>query len=42
MVAYPATPTQGVCVSLNTGGNLGAGTDADAVAVAHQLARGEN
>jgi len=40
MVAYPLTPTQGVSVTLNTGGNFGAGTDADAIAVAYQFAWG--
>jgi hypothetical protein len=40
IVAYPFTPTQGVSVSLNTGGNLGAGTDADAIVAAYQFAWG--
>jgi len=37
MLAYPFTPTQGVSVSVMSGGNAGAGTDADAITVAYQI-----
>jgi hypothetical protein len=40
MLAYPLTTTQGFSVSLATGGNAGAGTDADAITVAYQVAWG--
>ncbi len=40
MVAYPITPTQGLSVSVLTGGNAGAGTDFDAIAVGYQIAWG--
>ncbi len=38
MLAYPITPKQGFSISLLSGGNLGAGTDSDAIAVAYQVA----
>ena len=37
-VAYPLRPTQGISVSLRTGGNFGAGNDFDAIAIAWQVA----
>ena len=40
MLAYPLTPMQGFSVALTTGGNAGAGTDADAITVAYQVAWG--
>ena len=40
MVAYPLTPKQGLSLSIGTGGNAGAGTDADAITVAYQVAWG--
>ena len=40
MVAYPITPRQGVTLSVGSGGNHGAGTDADAISVAYQVAWG--
>jgi hypothetical protein len=38
MVAYPLTPSQGLSVAIATGGISGAGTDADAITVAYQVA----
>jgi len=38
MLAYPITPTQGLSVSVLSGGNAGAGTDFDAIAVGYQVA----
>ena len=40
MVAYPITPTQGVSLSIGSGGNAGAGTDFDAVTLGYQVAWG--
>lgn len=40
MVAYPVTPSQGFSLAIATGGNNGAGTDADAISVAYQVAWG--
>ena len=42
MVAYPVTPSQGFSLAIATGGNRGAGTDADAVSVAYQVAWGKH
>jgi hypothetical protein len=39
-LAYPLTPTQGVSVSIVSGGNAGAGTDFDAIALGYQVAWG--
>ena len=40
MVAYPITPSQGVSLSIGSGGNYGAGTDFDAITVGYQFAWG--
>ncbi len=40
MVAYPITPTQGVSLSIGSGGNAGAGTDFDAITLGYQVAWG--
>jgi hypothetical protein len=40
MVAYPITSAQGVSVTIATGGNQGAGTDADGITVAYQFSWG--
>lgn len=37
-LAYPLSASQGISVSLRTGGNFGAGSDFDAIAVAWQVA----
>ena len=38
MVAFPITPTQGVSLSIGSGGNAGAGTDFDAITLGYQVA----
>ena len=38
MVAYPIRPNQGISLAVVTGGNYGAGTDADAVSIGYQVA----
>ena len=40
MLAYPITPAAGISVTVATGGNAGAGTDFDAIAVGYQIAWG--
>jgi len=40
-VAYPISPQQGFSVSIGSGGNLGAGTDFDAITVGYQYSWGK-
>jgi hypothetical protein len=40
ILAYPITPKQGVVASIVSGGNTGAGSDADAISIGYQFAWG--
>ena len=40
MVAYPIRANQGISISIGSGGNFGAGTDFDTIAIGYQYAWG--